>query len=229
MTYLGSKRKYSKYIVPIIQKAIDENKINTFIDCCCGGCNIIKNIKCKKRIAIDKDKYVIALWKKLQEKNFSFPPPPTRKDWDNAKKGLGEDWYIGLVKVFCSYFARGFGGGFDTKDRTYSGRCNTCKKDLPLISDIDFIAADYSTLLNYSNCVIYIDPPYQNTKKYDVSKDFDYNDFWNTVREISKNNIVFVSEQTAPEDFETIWTLETERLINGKHCDCVENLYVLKK
>ena len=30
MVYMGSKSKYAKYIVPILQKAIDDNKVDTY-------------------------------------------------------------------------------------------------------------------------------------------------------------------------------------------------------
>ena len=33
MVYMGSKRRYCKYIVPIIQKYINGNNINTFVNC----------------------------------------------------------------------------------------------------------------------------------------------------------------------------------------------------
>ncbi len=39
----------------------------------------------------------------------------------------------------------------------------------------------------------------------------DYDRFWNWVRELSKDNYVFVSEQTAPGDFEVIWKLDVKR------------------
>ena len=41
MVYMGSKAKYAKYIIPILQRAIDENKVNTYIECFVGGANII--------------------------------------------------------------------------------------------------------------------------------------------------------------------------------------------
>lgn len=41
----------------------------------------------------------------------------------------------------------------------------------------------------------------------------DYNYFWNWVRELSKTNYVFVSEQSAPEDFEVIWQREVKRTV----------------
>ena len=37
MKYMGSKSRISKYIVPIIQKYIDENAIKTYIEPFVGG------------------------------------------------------------------------------------------------------------------------------------------------------------------------------------------------
>ena len=61
MKYMGSKSRIAKYIVPILQKTIDDNNIEGYLDCFCGGCNIIDKIKCKHKIASDKNKYLIAL------------------------------------------------------------------------------------------------------------------------------------------------------------------------
>lgn len=37
MKYVGNKNKISKYIVPIIQKYIDENEIQTYVEPFVGG------------------------------------------------------------------------------------------------------------------------------------------------------------------------------------------------
>lgn len=229
MTIQGSKRKYAKYIVPILQKCINENKLSTFVDVCCGGCNIIKNIKCNNRIAIDKNPYLIALWKKLQEPHFEFPPFPSREDWDRCKNGFEErDWYTGYVQISASYLARGFSGGYNKDEKKYWGWVHTTQKDLPLIKDIKFVESDYSGMLHFSGNCIYIDPPYADTKKYQIDPNFNYERFWQCVREASKDSYVFVSEQSAPEDFVPVWSLETERLLNGITTPCTENLYVFK-
>ena len=113
MTYLGSKQKISQNIVPILQKCINDNHITTFIDCCCGGANIIKNIQCENKIGIDNNPYLIALLKEMQKEDFIFPEHMTREDWDRCKNGNEfRQWYIGLCSIFCSYFTRGFGGGY---------------------------------------------------------------------------------------------------------------------
>ena len=55
-----------------------------------------------------------------------------------------------------------------------------------------------------TNTLIYCDPPYANTKKYE--SDFDHVKFWNWVRIMSKDGrYVYVSEYEAPSDFKCIW------------------------
>ena len=45
----------------------------------------------------------------------------------------------------------------------------------------------------------------------------DYEHFWNWVRELSKDNYVFISEQSAPDDFEVIWEQEATRTMNKEN------------
>ena len=58
----------------------------------------------------------------------------------------------------------------------------------------------------------------------------DYEHFWNWVRELSKNNYVFISEQSAPDDFEIIWEQEVKRTTNKENnFKAVERLYRYKE
>jgi site-specific DNA-adenine methylase len=63
MVFMGSKRKYKKYIVPIINKYIKENNITKFYDVFCGGCNLSDEIICDKIICNDLSPTLIALHK----------------------------------------------------------------------------------------------------------------------------------------------------------------------
>lgn len=57
----------------------------------------------------------------------------------------------------------------------------------------------------------------------------DYEHFWNWVRELSKNNFVFISEQNAPADFEIVWEQEVKRTTNKTNdFKAVEKLFRLK-
>lgn len=227
MTYQGSKAKYSKYICPILQKCIDENGIDTYIEPFVGGANIIADIKCKNRLALDLNLYLIELWKFLQEHpDYEFPVYPTREDWDRCKNGEeARDWFVGLVSIFCSNMTGGFPAGYDKYGLRYNGRIKNCKKDLPLLQDVQFIAQDYRNLLEPQGAVIYCDPPYANTHKYNY-KSFDTDEFWEYMRRWSKTNYVFISEQEAPEDFTPIWTLDIQHNIRGNVRTATENLFV---
>ena len=55
------------------------------------------------------------------------------------------------------------------------------------------------------NMLIYCDPPYKSTQRYSTGQ-FDSELFWNTMRKWSEQNVVFISEQIAPSDFEIVWT-----------------------
>lgn len=63
---MGSKSRIAKYIVPIIQKYIDDNNIDTYVEPFVGGANVIDKIKCENKIGSDKNKYLIALLERVQ-------------------------------------------------------------------------------------------------------------------------------------------------------------------
>ena len=37
LKYMGGKSRIAKYIVPIIQKCIDDNNLETYVESCVGG------------------------------------------------------------------------------------------------------------------------------------------------------------------------------------------------
>lgn len=81
---MGSKRKYAKDIVPIIQKYIDDNNITEFYDVFCGGGNLVDKIKCENLYASDLSPSLIALHQQAQEDFSKIPDDGSREYWDNA-------------------------------------------------------------------------------------------------------------------------------------------------
>lgn len=232
VVYQGSKARYAKYIIPILQNLINKNNIDTFIDGMCGGCNIIDKIEVKNRIAYDLNNYLIDLYNKAVYDNIIFPTKIDREEWDSCKNNPEDNpkWKVALVAFFCSYSARGFCGGYalNGKRDYYTERLNNFKKQIPLLKGIHFETKDIYDL-NTKNCLIYLDPPYKNTKKYDISKNFNSEKFWGKVRELSKDNIVIVSEQEAPEDFDILWEKEIKRNCFGNgHTSVYERLFIIK-
>jgi len=74
--------------------------------------------------------------------------------------------------------------------------------------------------------LIYCDPPYKNTQGYETGV-FDHSKFWEVMREWSKNNYVFISEENAPKDFIIVWKKNKHRTLNSDNRSFkIEKLYV---
>lgn len=237
MNYFGSKQRISKYIVPIIQKEIDDNDIHFYLEPMCGGLSIIDKIKCDRKFAYDINKYLIYLFIHMKE-DGKLPDTVTKNIYDKARAAWYnnnqdrefKDWEIGCYGFLCSYNGRFFDGGWSyegdehRKDGTvkhryyYQERKNNLIKQFeqPLCQDIMFGISDYRNLDCLEQYVLYVDKPYENTKQFANSKDFDHDEFWNVMREWSQNNIVLISELQAPDDFEVIWQQEVSRSIKAQ-------------
>lgn len=68
--------------------------------------------------------------------------------------------------------------------------------------DIDFTSVDYRNYKHEDGDVVYCDPPYQGTWKYD-GREFDHAAFYEWVR--TRDYPVYFSEYSAPDDFISIW------------------------
>lgn len=108
---MGSKAKITKYIVPIIQRKIDESGARYYVEPFAGGCNVIDKIKAEYRIASDSNKYLIALFQHLQD-GGELPEHITREEYNKAREAYrtGDNslraWYIGAVGFLASYNGR---------------------------------------------------------------------------------------------------------------------------
>lgn len=241
MKYVGSKNRISKEIVPILQNLIDENKIETYIEPFVGGANIIDKINCKNRIGNDLDNIPISLLTKcVENENLlnSLPQELTREYYYKVRdnKNDYEDWYYSAILLFGSYNNRVYGGCYGAIAKTKDGNIRNYfqegirnfKKQIPNLHDIIFTNKDYREFSNMKNCLIYCDPPYANSIKY--KQQFDNNEFWNWVREMSKSNIVVVSEYNAPDDFKCIWEKEIKvHIRNNKKNMATEKLFIIKE
>lgn len=237
---MGSKSKIAKFIIPILQDVIDKNNINIYIEPFCGGCNVIDKIKCGIRIASDKQHYLIELYKNLDKLSL-LPDMITKEHYSdvrtayNTKNSKYEDWYIGAIGFLSSYNGRFFDGGYagiiTTKEGNTRNYYDEAKRNLlgQDLSNIIFKENDYKDI-TVSNALIYCDPPYKDTKQYGVSRNFNHGEFWQWVREMSRNNIVIVSEEQAPSDFRIIWEQPIKRTIdNNSTVNSIEKMFTINK
>lgn len=242
MVYRGSKNKYAKYIIPIINEYIKKHNITTFIDCFCGGANISDKIICDNIIANDLSPSLIALHKQAQEDFNKIPKEGSREYWDAAKK----DWKeiqkavqnnqeipktelslmeIGAIEFYGSFSNGGFPKGYAkaTSERNYYKEAynNHYRQSLNKnYSKIKFINYSYEQIpftdFDSNSTVLYCDSPYKNVTPYGISPNFNFDSYYNWIREISKKFPIFISEQKLPEDLnKCIWQKENVKRTCG--------------
>lgn len=242
MKYMGSKLRIKKQIVPILQGIIDRNKIDCYIEPFVGGANVIDAIRCEHKFGNDINSPLINLFKKLTCSNNDILPKEVSKElYDDVRKHKSdnkyEEWFKGAIGFLASYNGRYFDGGYAKTTITKNGNTRNyydeskrnILKQVDKLKDVSFYNMDYYKLFIPSGSLVYCDPPYRDTKQYDTSKNFDYDMFWNWVREKSKDNIVIVSELQAPDDFKCFWEQEVTRTQdNRKREKSIEKLFIYK-
>lgn len=232
---MGSKNRIAKHIVPIIQNFIDNSDCDYYVEPFVGGANVIDKINYKNKIGCDVNKYLIFLLRFVQD-GGTLPEDVSRETYESVREKPENFslWFVGCVRFLASYngkFFNGYAGIVNTKQGTVRNYYDEAKRNLLKqainFNDIDFCCVDYRNLY-LRNCVVYCDPPYISTTGYNNSK-FNHDEFWNKVRQWSQDNIVFVSEQVAPEDFNCIWEGSVTRTQdNASRKPAVEKLFVLK-
>lgn len=232
MKYMGSKSRIAKYIVPIIQRYIDENNITKYWEPFVGGANVIDKIRCDCKVGSDKNRYLIALLQRVQAGGLLYESvskelyDKARTAFNNGDTSEFEDWQVGNIGFLASFNGRWFDGGYarpgyeklksgGTRYRDYYNEAkNNLLNQAPNLIGIQFECYDY-TEINPYGAFVYVDPPYQSVKQYANATNFDYDLFWSIMREWSKNNIVIISEEHAPDDFSCIWEQEVSRSIKA--------------
>ena len=118
------------------------------------------------------------------------------------------------------------------KNKNSTSASNKVANMKNLTGRITFSHGSYTQYSKLKGFVIYCDPPYISTEKH-YTDSFDSKEFYKWCRDMSKHNIVFISEYNAPPDFELIWS-HTSKLTGvsksqGKHTSKsrTEKLYVL--
>lgn len=239
MWYMGSKNRLSKHLVPIIQSYVNKD-VKGYIEPFVGGGNIIDKIQCNNKIGCDIHEELIELLKYVANLNNSIPDMISEEEYNNVKNNKENypKWYVGLVG-FCSTFgAKYFGGYARSKKDKFDGEksylaLKNLNKQRDNLINIKFECCDFRDIKDISDYVIYCDPPYRNTTKY-KTETFPYEEFYDWCREMSKNNIVLISEYWMPNDFECIWEKESKvnfdsnRKANDDKNKRIEKLFICK-
>ena len=224
MRYMGGKSRISKQIAEILNSDIDKD--TPFVSLFCGSCAIESKVQADVKILNDKHPYLIAMWQALQ--NGWMPPDiVTKEEYYRVKANMDENPALtGFVGFGCSFGGKWWGGYAKDKRgddycgqakrgllRNYAGNAkSTLAKDMSGLKTATFTCLDYHDVKILDGAVVYCDPPYANTTGYTVGQ-FDTNEFWDYMRQLSKRCDVYISEESAPDDFECIWSKEKVRTL----------------
>ena len=201
----------------------------------CGSCVVEAKLAphFDRVICNDKHEYLIEMLKGVQN-GYELPEQITEEQYKYIKSHKDEDKILaGFVGFGCSFGGKFFGGYARNKEQTnYALQSKkSLLKDMIYLPNTEFTCLDYRDVDIPNGSIVYADPPYANTTTYQGQK-FDSEAFWEYMRQISKHNQVFISEQTAPDDFECIWEKPFTRTLDrnkDNQFKVVEKLFTYKK
>lgn len=250
MQYQGGKSRIAKEIIEVINNEVSrreeqnctsdcasnrERESNVLVSLFCGTCSVeSRAIGFDKIICNDNHEYLIAMLQGVQN-GYELPDYIPEEQYRYIRDHKDEDKVLtGFVGFGCSFGGRWFEGYARNKEHTnYAARSKrSLLKDMATLAPrATFICGDYRNVEIPKGAVVYADPPYRNTKKIS-RQSFDNDTFWEYMREISKDHQVFISEQTAPDDFECIWEKPVTRTLDRNKSNqfkTTEKLFRLKQ
>ena len=231
MKYLGGKQRLGKHIAPILFELWETNDYSGYLEPFCGSLGVLKqmaplisgsSVANYKILANDYHPDLIKMWQELQEGTLQMKNSISADEYEAAKLLKSPNGFKAFVGFGMSFSGKYFGGYAmkylnNKKEDFCKEMVNSLTKIKPLIQNVKFTCKDYKDL-KPENMFIYCDPPYlserfpikyrRDVKYYD---EFDNDEFWEVVRQWSKNNTVVVSEMVAPSDFIEIWGKESYR------------------
>lgn len=214
---MGGKSRIAKQIATHINNIGFLEGISNYYEPFCGGCAVAEQVNIENKYCSDANKYLIALLNKVKTGigEYKYVDEDT---WRDVKANIGtdkyEDWYTAYVGFICSFRCNWFQGyARDNTDKDYRFQLsgyNSLLREQKLLKDIIFNTAEYDEVVIENNSIVYCDAPYIGTSGYMIGK-FDFNKYYDWLKEISKNNLVLISEYSMPHGFKEVdsWIMDS--------------------
>ena len=207
MKYMGSKNKYAKHLLPIM--LADRKEQQYWVEPFVGGGNMIDKVV-GNRIGADVNKNVIDALISIRDSANSLPKDNTEFTEEDYRNLQPDYLYYGYANFAFSYAGKWKGGWCRDKEnrRDYVAESyRNALKQSPFLSDVSFHYCQYDELSIPYQSIIYCDPPYEGTTKY--QSNFDHSKFWKwCIDKGREGHTVFVSEYNAPDVFNCVWEKE---------------------
>lgn len=223
MNYMGAKARIARHIVPHLLAAW---RGQPYLEPFVGSCAIAAELGFPCMTLSDLNADLIAMWQALQS-GWDPPSRVTEAEWREAKAGKGEPHERAFIGFACSYGGSWFSSFAKNKtNANYAaqGRRSVLRR-ISRLRHARFLACAYSDH-DPDECLVYCDPPYKGTAGYSAVECFDHDLFWETMRVWSRRNTVFVSEYSAPSDFESVASIPRKStLALGRGTSAIDRLY----
>lgn len=221
---MGGKGKIGKHISKRIEEIEHDFPITTdnYFEPFVGMCGVMRNMGDRRKVACDFSPDIIHLWRGVQ--GGWSPPKFMSKEEVVFQKTQPPSALRCFAAYGCSYggiyfnsYVGNYNGGAAEIDRSSRSIVRVSRQ----VQDVEFLDSRSYTEHSPINSTIYCDPPYKTASKSVLGMDnfasFDHEVFWDTMREwIKHDNIVIVSEFTAPDDFVGVWEKKIVSNVNHK-------------
>ena len=233
MRYMGSKNRIAKHTLPIMLEHAEKQNLTTWVEPFVGGGNMIDKVPDYfRRKGYDLNPHVIMALRDIRDRAESLPEECS-EEYYKSLRGTEAASITSWLRFVCA-FGGDFEHGFakDSVGGNYAaiGKRNALKQS-PKLQGVSLGNKCYSKI-RVANAVVYCDPPYQNTSGYKTGA-FDHEAFFDWCRVMANDNLVFVSEYNAPNDFIELWAGEclTNFASNRKTAThrAVEKLFLVPK
>ena len=229
MRYLGGKSRIAKSLVAAM--GANERPLGQwFVEPFCGACNVTCAVG-GLRLASDANPWLIHMWESLRSGTWEPPEDLTEERYSELKTTQPLHPDTAFAGFGCSFGGKWFGGFARGEGRDFpkEARAGVLEKRGRL-SEVHFTCALYQDLQIPPNSLIYCDPPYAGTTGYGAIEAWDAEAFYQWCRDrAAEGHDVYVSEYSAPEDFEAVWRKETKTTMAvdaiNRNRDRVERLY----
>lgn len=233
MRYMGGKFRQSKAICQTLKPYIKPDTV--YVEPFCGGLwsavRVAKELEPGSMILNDVNKPLMLLWEKCLNEGCDWLPIESEeieREYPKYKAIANENdpltaWY----GIALSFGGKWFGGvarhSKGRKEESYEAERKSMYNKIDVLRLHEHILTNvsYDKLSIPDDAVVYCDPPYEGRTKAHHFDSFDFPQFWQWVRDLSKRCTVFVSCFDCPEDFETVysWGDTVVRHLNSKGPD----------
>lgn len=236
-TYQGGKKRLGKQIYTVIsdvENIITNGEKLPYFEPFVGMGGVLRHFAKENDrdvYACDINKDLILMWKSIQN---GWEPPlkcskKKFKELKESKEHSAERGYLGVVASWGGIFFASYRLGYN-KQKDFLGEGYRGIMDIkPDIMSVNFITSKPYDKFVPKGMLIYCDPPYMNNKFNTIFfSNFDHEKFWEVMRDWSKDNIVIISESTAPKDFKKIWSVDSTFVNNHVSKKYQEFLFIHK-